>query len=225
VIDYHPTTVGPGKVHADHLQEWFEAGAADGFWISPDIYEDGVDAFVDEVVSELRSRGIFPERYMGATLRENLGVPEQYGLDLVSRTAPSVEFMQRGANGVQGTEVPVRLWILACRRSSIGQRERHSVGEAEPLTSGSLSFGRESLISSYGTLLLRETVRMSGSAVRCRWRWCRGGRRERSRSGQGADRPGHGGSARRRLHRGPGGGARCSRSCSSRLRPTRRCPD
>jgi alkanesulfonate monooxygenase SsuD/methylene tetrahydromethanopterin reductase-like flavin-dependent oxidoreductase (luciferase family) len=79
VIDYHPTTVGPANVHADYLQEWLEADAADGFWILPDIYEDGVDAFVDEVVPELRRRGIFPEQYVGATLRENLGVPEQYG--------------------------------------------------------------------------------------------------------------------------------------------------
>jgi alkanesulfonate monooxygenase SsuD/methylene tetrahydromethanopterin reductase-like flavin-dependent oxidoreductase (luciferase family) len=81
VIDFHPTTVGPAEVHADHLQEWLEAGAADGFWLSPDIYEDGVDAFVDEVVPELRRRGIFPEAYAGSTLRKNLCVPVQYGLD------------------------------------------------------------------------------------------------------------------------------------------------
>jgi FMN-dependent oxidoreductase (nitrilotriacetate monooxygenase family) len=81
VIDYHPVTVGPAEVHADHLQEWFEAGAADGFWILPDVYEDGVDAFVDHVVPILRERGIYPEDYVGATLRENLGVPAQYGLD------------------------------------------------------------------------------------------------------------------------------------------------
>ena len=80
VIDYHPVTVGPGTVHADHLQEWFEAGAADGFWLSPDVYEDGVDAFVDEVVPILRERGLYPEDYVGSTLRENLGVPGQYGL-------------------------------------------------------------------------------------------------------------------------------------------------
>ena len=81
VIDYHPVTVGPGAVHADHLQEWFEAGAVDGFWILPDIYEDGVDAFVDEVVPLLRARGLYPSDYPGTTLRENLGVPRQYGLD------------------------------------------------------------------------------------------------------------------------------------------------
>jgi FMN-dependent oxidoreductase (nitrilotriacetate monooxygenase family) len=81
VIDYHPTTVGPAAVHADHLQAWFEADAVDGFWMSPDIYEDGVDAFVDEVIPELRRRGIFPDEYIGSTLRDNLGVPDQYGAD------------------------------------------------------------------------------------------------------------------------------------------------
>jgi FMN-dependent oxidoreductase (nitrilotriacetate monooxygenase family) len=81
VIDYHPTLVGPGELHADHIQEWFEAEAADGFWVSPDVYEDGVDAFVDEVVPILRARGLYPDEYPGKTLRENLGVPAQYGLD------------------------------------------------------------------------------------------------------------------------------------------------
>ncbi|WP_413768820.1 NtaA/DmoA family FMN-dependent monooxygenase [Rhodococcus pyridinivorans] len=81
VIDFHPTTVGPATVHADHMQEWFEAGATDGFWISPDIFEDGVSTFVEEVVPLLQQRGIYPTDYVGNTLRENLGVPEQYGLD------------------------------------------------------------------------------------------------------------------------------------------------
>lgn len=31
VIDYHSTPVGPASVTADHLQEWFEADACEGF--------------------------------------------------------------------------------------------------------------------------------------------------------------------------------------------------
>lgn len=81
VIDYHPTPVGPASVTADHLQEWFEAGAADGFWVSVDVYEDGIDTFVDEVVPILQERGLFHLDYEGPTLRENLGAPAQYGLD------------------------------------------------------------------------------------------------------------------------------------------------
>lgn len=81
VIDFHPTTIGPGSVAADHLQAWFEAGAADGFWLSPDIYDDGIDAFVNEVVPILQDRGIYPKEYEGTTLRDHLGIPEQYGVD------------------------------------------------------------------------------------------------------------------------------------------------
>jgi alkanesulfonate monooxygenase SsuD/methylene tetrahydromethanopterin reductase-like flavin-dependent oxidoreductase (luciferase family) len=54
VIDYHPVIVGPGIEAADHMQAWFEAVAADGFWISPDVNADGIDAFVDEVVPILQ---------------------------------------------------------------------------------------------------------------------------------------------------------------------------
>lgn len=81
VIDYHPTRVGPAKVTADHMQEWFEAGAVDGFWVSIDTYEDGIDTFVDEVVPILQERGLFHEDYEGSTLRDHLGASPQYGID------------------------------------------------------------------------------------------------------------------------------------------------
>jgi alkanesulfonate monooxygenase SsuD/methylene tetrahydromethanopterin reductase-like flavin-dependent oxidoreductase (luciferase family) len=81
VIDFHPTVVGPGELIADHLQEWFDAEAADGFWVIPDLAETGLDAFVNDVVPILRKRGIYPQDYVGSTLRENLGLPAQYGLD------------------------------------------------------------------------------------------------------------------------------------------------
>jgi hypothetical protein len=81
VIDYHPTPVGEASVTADHMQEWFDAGACDGFWVSIDVNEDGIDTFVDEVVPLLQERGIYHHDYDGATLRDHLGAPAQYGLD------------------------------------------------------------------------------------------------------------------------------------------------
>lgn len=81
VIDYHPVIVGPGVEAADHMQAWFEAGAADGFWISPDVNVDGIDSFVEEVIPILQERGLFHKEYEGKTLREHLGVPDQYGID------------------------------------------------------------------------------------------------------------------------------------------------
>jgi len=81
VIDYHPVIAGPAIEAADHMQEWFESGAVDGFWVSPDIYNDGVDAFVDGVVPILQERRLFHIDYAGITLRDHLGAPSQYGLD------------------------------------------------------------------------------------------------------------------------------------------------
>jgi len=81
VIDYHPVIAGPAVEAADHMQEWFESGAVDGFWVSPDIYDDGIDAFVDSVVPILQERGLFHMDYAGTTLRDHLGAPAQYGLD------------------------------------------------------------------------------------------------------------------------------------------------
>lgn len=37
--------MGPGALHADLIQEWREADAVDDSRISPDVDEDGVDAF------------------------------------------------------------------------------------------------------------------------------------------------------------------------------------
>ncbi|PDS35033.1 nitrilotriacetate monooxygenase [Rhizobium anhuiense] len=81
VIDYHPVIAGPAVEAADHMQAWFEAGAADGFWLSPDVYEDGINALVDGVVPILQDRGLFHRDYEGKTLRDHLGAPPQYGLD------------------------------------------------------------------------------------------------------------------------------------------------
>jgi alkanesulfonate monooxygenase SsuD/methylene tetrahydromethanopterin reductase-like flavin-dependent oxidoreductase (luciferase family) len=81
VIDYHPVIAGLPVEAADHMQEWFEAGACDGFWIAPDVYEDGVDALVDGVIPILQDRGLFHRDYEGSTLRDHLGVPAQYGRD------------------------------------------------------------------------------------------------------------------------------------------------
>lgn len=93
VIDFHPAIVGPPVEAADHMQEWFEAGACDGFWIAPDVYEDGVDALVDGVVPILQERGLFHLDYEGTTLREHLGAPAQYGID--PRVSKANAFNQR----------------------------------------------------------------------------------------------------------------------------------
>ncbi len=63
----------PAQV-ADHFQLWLEEEASDGFLLSPTVFPNDLDDFVDLVVPELQSRGLFRTEYTGSTLRENLGV-------------------------------------------------------------------------------------------------------------------------------------------------------
>jgi hypothetical protein len=57
------------------MEEWFNAGAADGFNILPALSPISVREFVDHVVPELQRRGLYRTAYEGTTLREHLGVP------------------------------------------------------------------------------------------------------------------------------------------------------
>jgi FMN-dependent oxidoreductase (nitrilotriacetate monooxygenase family) len=59
---------------ADQMQEWFEAGAADGFNVMPPYLPGALEGFVELVMPELRRRGLFREEYEAATLRGNLGL-------------------------------------------------------------------------------------------------------------------------------------------------------
>ncbi|UZR29589.1 LLM class flavin-dependent oxidoreductase [Methylococcus mesophilus] len=70
----HWTLVGSAEQIADHLQEWFEKGAADGFNVLPPYLPGALDDFVDLVIPELQRRGLFRAEYEGRTLRENLGL-------------------------------------------------------------------------------------------------------------------------------------------------------
>jgi FMN-dependent oxidoreductase (nitrilotriacetate monooxygenase family) len=60
---------------ADTLEEWFAAGAADGFNILPPYFPGAFADFVDLVVPELQRRGLFRRDYDGATLRHHFGLP------------------------------------------------------------------------------------------------------------------------------------------------------
>jgi FMN-dependent oxidoreductase (nitrilotriacetate monooxygenase family) len=81
VFDPYPSVVGTAGQVADHLHEWFEAGAADGFMLNFDDFSTGIGDFVDRVVPVLRERDLFHCGYEGKTLRDHLGLPPQYGLD------------------------------------------------------------------------------------------------------------------------------------------------
>ncbi len=61
---------------ADAIESWFTQGAADGFNIMPAVLPSGLDAFVDQVVPLLRTRGLLRTEYgPRTTLRERYGLP------------------------------------------------------------------------------------------------------------------------------------------------------
>jgi alkanesulfonate monooxygenase SsuD/methylene tetrahydromethanopterin reductase-like flavin-dependent oxidoreductase (luciferase family) len=71
----HRTFSGTPAQVADAIQEWYDAGAADGFNIMPAVLPSGLEAFVEHVVPILRDRGLFRREYTGTTLRDHYGLP------------------------------------------------------------------------------------------------------------------------------------------------------
>ena len=85
--------IGTADDVADMLSEWYEAGAADGFIISPPVLATGLETFVDRVVPILQARGLFRKDYEGETLRDHLGLaaPEnRYEEDPQLRIRPEI---------------------------------------------------------------------------------------------------------------------------------------
>ncbi|MCU1716848.1 LLM class flavin-dependent oxidoreductase [Pseudomonas sp. 5P_3.1_Bac2] len=70
----HNLLVGTAEHIADHMQQWLEEGACDGFNLMPAYMPAGLDDFLERVVPELQRRGLFRSQYSGSTLRENLGL-------------------------------------------------------------------------------------------------------------------------------------------------------
>ena len=60
---------------ADQLEQWFAAGACDGFNIMPAYLPGAFTDFATLVIPELQRRGLFQTEYQGHTLRQNLGLP------------------------------------------------------------------------------------------------------------------------------------------------------
>jgi len=71
----HRTVAGTPEQIADAIEDWFRAGAADGFNIMPPSLPGGLDDFVDTVVPILTRRGLFRHDYETTTLRGHYGLP------------------------------------------------------------------------------------------------------------------------------------------------------
>jgi alkanesulfonate monooxygenase SsuD/methylene tetrahydromethanopterin reductase-like flavin-dependent oxidoreductase (luciferase family) len=65
--------VGSAGTLATVLEEWFRAGAADGFVLRPAVAPRDLTHIVDEVVPRLQDDGLFRRRYASSTLRGHFG--------------------------------------------------------------------------------------------------------------------------------------------------------
>ena len=71
----HYVTAGTPEQIADLIEDWFTAGAADGFNIMPPVLPAQLDAFSSGVIPLLQRRGLFRTEYAGTMLREHYGLP------------------------------------------------------------------------------------------------------------------------------------------------------
>ncbi|GAA1459973.1 LLM class flavin-dependent oxidoreductase [Williamsia maris] len=84
----HRSFAGTPEQLADNLEQWFLAGAADGFNIMPPSLPGGLDLFVDHVVPILQDRGLFRREYTADTLRGHYGldpVPTRHRTEALTR--------------------------------------------------------------------------------------------------------------------------------------------
>ncbi|MEU4506287.1 hypothetical protein [Streptomyces sp. NPDC024089] len=84
--DRASTLVGSATEAADHIREWFETRAADGFTVIPPYLPGALDSFVDLVVPETERRGLLWPVRDGAMLRDRLG-PERPAHRVPARSA------------------------------------------------------------------------------------------------------------------------------------------
>jgi FMN-dependent oxidoreductase (nitrilotriacetate monooxygenase family) len=72
----HMLVMGTADTVVDTMQQWFEAGGADGFNILPTHLPENLRDVAEHIVPRLQHRGLFRRKYEGQTLRENLGLPK-----------------------------------------------------------------------------------------------------------------------------------------------------
>ncbi len=70
-----PLVAGTAAQIADRMEEWFVAGAVDGYNLMFPLLPDDWSNFMQSVVPELQRRGLHPIEYEPGTLRSRLGLP------------------------------------------------------------------------------------------------------------------------------------------------------
>jgi alkanesulfonate monooxygenase len=71
----HVVMKGSASQIADQIEDWYRAGACDGFNVHVGYQPDGLEDVVKYVIPELQRRGLYKTAYAPGTLREKMGLP------------------------------------------------------------------------------------------------------------------------------------------------------
>ena len=86
----NPPLVGSPQTIADAMVEWVEQTGIDGFNISRSVAPESMVDFVDLVIPELQSRGVYKTEYAEGTLREKL-----FGAPRLARPHPAAGWRRK----------------------------------------------------------------------------------------------------------------------------------
>ena len=96
--------VGTPEQVADSIEEWYVAGAADGFNLMADEFPRGLETFVDEVVPILQKRGLVDREYEESTLRGRLRTKGHLGAGGPTDHTGSVHSASAGARSTASAD-------------------------------------------------------------------------------------------------------------------------
>ncbi len=91
----YPAIVGDAQQVADELQSWVAETGVDGFNLSRTVVPESYEDFIDHVVPELQSRGVYKTAYAEGTLRQRLfgegdRLPARHAADAFRRKPAAV---------------------------------------------------------------------------------------------------------------------------------------
>jgi hypothetical protein len=125
---------------AGELLSWAQEADVDGFNLVRVVMPETLESFVDLVVPELQSRGVFKTTYRDGTLREKLFPGDTSGL----RTShPGRRLSASGSSSIRATKaafgrfhswpLSTRIDALACRPPAVvGGEEGEDAGDVYP---------------------------------------------------------------------------------------------
>ncbi len=119
----HRTVCGTPADIADAMQEWFAAGACDGFNILPLTFPKELDDLVDMVIPELQRRGLFRTEYEGKDAAREPR-PAEAGQPLYAAALADHRGGVRPSRCAVGSPLPAKAIARPSLTGAVGEEER-----------------------------------------------------------------------------------------------------